>query len=115
MRIVVTLLMILVMGLLGTTSSSGQGQGSSPLSLTHYAYLPVVYGPLPSPPPTPTPISSPVVVSVGTAPSGVGINPTTNKVYVANKGGNTVSVIDGASNTVAATVSVGSFPWGVGG
>ena len=33
--------------------------------------------------------------------------------YVPNSGNNNVSVINTATNTVAATVTVGSFPWGV--
>ena len=38
------------------------------------------------------------------------VNPTTNRIYVANYDSNNVSVIDGASNTVVATVAVGSQP-----
>ena len=41
------------------------------------------------------------------------VNPSTNRIYVANAGSDSVSVIDGASNTVAATVAVGSNPLGV--
>jgi YVTN family beta-propeller protein len=36
-----------------------------------------------------------------------------SKVYVANAGDNTVSVIDTATNTVAGTIPVGSYPSGV--
>jgi YVTN family beta-propeller protein len=39
----------------------------------------------------------------------VGVNPTTNRIYVANAANDTVSVIDGPTNTVAATVSIGGF------
>jgi YVTN family beta-propeller protein len=53
-------------------------------------------------------------VTVGHGPSGVGVNPATNRVYVANMNSNTVSVIDGASQTVVATVTVGSSPYAVG-
>jgi YVTN family beta-propeller protein len=59
---------------------------------------------------TPTVIST---VTVGLYPQGVGVNPTTNRVYVANDG-HTVSVIDGTSNTIVATVPVGRNPYGVG-
>ncbi len=45
---------------------------------------------------------------------GVGVNPLTNGVYVANAGSNTVSVIDGNSNAVVATVTTGATPLGVG-
>ena len=53
-------------------------------------------------------------VPVGTSPHGVGVNPTTNKIYVANRASNHVSVIDGATDTVTTTVAVGSSPYGVG-
>ena len=49
-------------------------------------------------------------ISVGIGPNGVAVNPSTNTVYVANDAGNSVSVINGSTNTVTATVSVGSFP-----
>jgi YVTN family beta-propeller protein len=41
------------------------------------------------------------------------VNPTRNRIYVANAGSNTVSVIDGTTNTVVATVTVGTTPFGV--
>ena len=53
-------------------------------------------------------------VAVGTNPIAVGVNPTTNKVYVANIGSNTVSVIDGATNSVVATPTVGTDPRAIG-
>ena len=62
----------------------------------------------------PAPPTVVATVPVGTNPYGVGVNPTTNRIYVANLSGNTVSVIDGANNTVVATVPVGSNPYGVG-
>jgi YVTN family beta-propeller protein len=40
----------------------------------------------------------------------VAVNPVTDQVYVANVGSNTVAVIDGATNTVTNTVSVGTTP-----
>ncbi|MHB8329654.1 MAG: YncE family protein, partial [Acidimicrobiales bacterium] len=52
-------------------------------------------------------------VSVGTDPNGVAIDPGTHTVYVANLGGNTVSVIDGSTNSVTAAVDVGPYPAGV--
>ena len=58
---------------------------------------------------------------MGYYPYGVAVNSVTNRIYVANQCGSdptcasdgTVSVIDGASNTVIATVTVGSRPYGV--
>ncbi|HMH52046.1 MAG TPA: IPTL-CTERM sorting domain-containing protein, partial [Candidatus Acidoferrum sp.] len=41
------------------------------------------------------------------------INPTGTRLYVANAGAGTVSVVDTATNVVIATVTVGSFPFGV--
>jgi len=41
------------------------------------------------------------------------VNPATGLVYVANIGSNTVSVINGSTNTVAATVTVGGAPHGL--
>ena len=41
------------------------------------------------------------------------VNPNTNRIYVANYYSNNVSVIDGAGNTIVATVPVGNSPWGV--
>ena len=50
-----------------------------------------------------------VSVSISTS---VAVNPATNKIYVVNDRGN-VTVIDPATNTVAVTASVGSFPHAV--
>jgi YVTN family beta-propeller protein len=43
----------------------------------------------------------------------VAVDPAARTVYVADFGGGTVSVIDGATSTVTATVRVGSSPEGV--
>jgi YVTN family beta-propeller protein len=52
-------------------------------------------------------------VSVGRGPSGVAVTPDGKKVYVSNSDDGTVSVIDTATNTAAATVDVGNSSWGV--
>lgn len=44
------------------------------------------------------PIGNPIPVGVN--PQTVAVNPSTNLVYVANAGAASISVIDGASNTV---------------
>lgn len=48
-------------------------------------------------------------LTVGSSPGAVAVNPVTNKIYVANHGDGTVTVIDGVTNTTA-TVIVGSSP-----
>ena len=47
-------------------------------------------------------------------PNSVGVNPTTNMIYVTNFNDNSVSVIDGTTNSVTDTIAVGSGPWSVG-
>ncbi len=49
-------------------------------------------------------------VGVGTNPFGVSVSPDGSKVYVANFGSTSVSVINTATNIVTATVTVGSRP-----
>ena len=44
-------------------------------------------------------------IPVGSVPIGVAVNATSNKIYVANSASNNISVIDGSSNTVIATVA----------
>ncbi|MGC2110911.1 MAG: hypothetical protein WA655_15425 [Candidatus Korobacteraceae bacterium] len=51
-------------------------------------------------------------VAVGSNPYAVAANQVTNKIYVANSGDNTVTVIDGATN-ITATVFAGDFPQAV--
>ena len=47
---------------------------------------------------------------MGNIPNGVAVNPTTNRIYVTNTADDTVSVIDGTTNTVIVTVNVGDNP-----
>jgi len=74
---------------------------------------------------------TPGTVTVGAGPLGIGVDPTTDSIYVANSGqfgaansalGHTVSLIDGATcnatdqagcRRAAATVTVGVAPWGI--
>jgi YVTN family beta-propeller protein len=46
---------------------------------------------------------------VGTNPWIVGVNTSTNRIYVANYASHSVSVMDGETNTVIATIDVGFF------
>jgi YVTN family beta-propeller protein len=48
--------------------------------------------------------------SAGSEPSAVAVDPTTDTVYVADESGNTVTVIDGETGTVTATIGVGTVP-----
>ena len=50
-------------------------------------------------------------VAVGARPVAIAVNEATNRVYVANAGGETVSVIDGESNAVTANVKVEPRPY----
>lgn len=50
-------------------------------------------------------------VGVGAQPVGVGVNAVTNRIYATNRGSGTVSVIDGATHAVVATIPVGLSPW----
>jgi len=56
---------------------------------------------------------SPIIIPVGSYPRSVVVNPVTNRVYVTNNGDTTVSVIDGSTNKVVATVTVGLSPNGI--
>jgi YVTN family beta-propeller protein len=49
-------------------------------------------------------------IEVGTSPNAITIDPAVGKIFVANTGSNTVTVIDEASRSVLATVAVGSHP-----
>jgi YVTN family beta-propeller protein len=49
-------------------------------------------------------------VLVGSSPAAVAVNPVTDTIYVVNSSGNSVSVINGATNAVTATVNTGTNP-----
>ena len=52
--------------------------------------------------------------SVGKDPESIAVNPATNRVYVANSGSNSVTVIDGATNAVVGSpIPVGVGPIGI--
>jgi len=53
------------------------------------------------------------LIRVDSGPTGVAVNPTGSRLYVANTLSNTVSVIDTATNGVVATIPVGDAPIGV--
>ena len=50
------------------------------------------------------------VIKVGNYPCAIAVNPATHMAYVANYVDNTVSVIDGPSGTIQATIPVGMHP-----
>ena len=52
-------------------------------------------------------------IPVGSSPIGVAVDPAARTAYVANFDGDTVSVIDEATDTVTATIPVGRTPIGV--
>jgi len=58
-------------------------------------------------------IAGPATIQVGSNPDGIAVDTTTDTVYVANEGDDSVSVIDGATGTVMATILVGSSPRGI--
>ncbi len=53
-------------------------------------------------------------IPVGHNPWGIAVDPTTEMVYVSNRGSNTVSVISGHTDKLVATVGVGLKPVGIG-
>lgn len=52
-------------------------------------------------------------VRVGTDPTAVATDPRTGRIYVANSGSLSVTVLDGATREVVATVTLPSRPWGI--
>jgi YVTN family beta-propeller protein len=52
-------------------------------------------------------------VRVGAAPVSIAVNTASGRVYVANAGDGTVTVLDGASDEVVATVPVGPHPYSI--
>jgi YVTN family beta-propeller protein/autotransporter-associated beta strand protein len=52
-------------------------------------------------------------ITVGSDPFGVAVSPDGSRAYVTTDGSSAVSVIDTATNTVAATIGVGNTPLGV--
>lgn len=59
---------------------------------------------------TPTYYLSDSITGIGKVPTGVAVNKTTNRVYVASSYARTLAVIDEATNAVINTISVGRSP-----
>lgn len=78
--------------------------------------LPAAVSSLPTPtptpaPPTPTPLITPIAsIPIASDLGGVAVNPTTNRIYVAEADGFTVTVIDGATHAVIDRTVVGTGP-----
>src|SRR5271170_6258944 len=49
-------------------------------------------------------------LTVGSAPAAIAVNPVTGNIYAVNSAGNSVSVINGTTNAVTATVATGTNP-----
>ena len=52
-------------------------------------------------------------VKVGAAPVSIAVNSVNGRVYVANAGDGTVSVLDGTSDAIVTTIPVGSHPYSI--
>ncbi len=52
-------------------------------------------------------------IPTGRIPNAIGVNPGTNTIYVANDVTNTLSVINGGTNQITATIPVARFPFAV--
>src|SRR5262249_2145258 len=50
-------------------------------------------------------------IRVGKVPESIAVNPDANRIYVANSGSGTVTVIDGVTDNAIATVPVGDLPY----
>jgi YVTN family beta-propeller protein len=61
-----------------------------------------------------TPSNETSAIPVGKDPYAIGVNWLTNTVYVGNRGDNTVSVINGMTNTKIKDISVGKRPHDIG-
>ena len=61
------------------------------------------------PEPTKPPAYFIATIPVGNYPYGIAVNPITNMVYVTYLGSNSVSVIDGKTNSVVSTIPIGSY------
>ena len=54
-----------------------------------------------------------IQIHVGSEPEAIAVDPDTNRIYVANGGSGSVSVIEGATDRVIATVGVGDLPYAI--
>jgi len=58
-------------------------------------------------------VCSPVTVAVVQGPEGVAVDSRTGMIYVADAGTNSISIINGTTQTLVANLSVGINPWGI--
>jgi YVTN family beta-propeller protein len=106
------------LAVIDTVSDSAQGRGAAYNPATDRIYVAVSSG---GPFDTVKVIDAATFqvidsIEVGSGAFGVAVNPVTNRVYVTNESDGTMSVLDGASNTVISTVFLGfqTFPEGIG-
>jgi YVTN family beta-propeller protein len=52
-------------------------------------------------------------VKVGERPQGLAVDSANHKVYVANTHSGTTTIIDGTTNSIAATLSTGAWPFAI--
>ena len=96
------------------TLSAGNATTSvnSTISISGLPQLPSI--PLPSIIPNQTSPAVVATIPVGYNPWAVGVNPNTNRIYVANAMDNDLSVINGSTDSVIGTIPASSQPYSVG-
>jgi YVTN family beta-propeller protein len=94
----VAILVTIAMAALSSAATAAQASGRTAMSRTRSVA---------------THITVKATIPVGTKPFGIAADPRTKRIYVANLGSRTVSVISARTDTVVATIRVGRVPVGV--
>ena len=98
--VIATLLAVVVAGVV-LSRRGGEDRSPAPAA-TSVSTTPTTLAPLPA-----------GGVRVGTDPTAVAADPRTGRIYVANSGSLSVTVLDGTTREVVATVTLPSRPWGI--